>query len=75
MLHPPVGRLPHRPTPSMPLVPAQGTSLTFSEIKLYGDCVLRFVSGDYEVSCGLVQWGVAEWLQRGSWHGWMQCNA
>ncbi|PSC69061.1 4-hydroxyphenylpyruvate dioxygenase [Micractinium conductrix] len=27
---------------------ATGTSLTFSEIKLYGDCVLRFVSGDYE---------------------------
>ncbi|KAL4451461.1 hypothetical protein ABPG75_007123 [Micractinium tetrahymenae] len=27
---------------------ATGASLTFAEIKLYGDCVLRFVSGDYE---------------------------
>lgn len=27
---------------------ATGTRLVFSEIKLYGDCVLRFVSGDYE---------------------------
>ena len=28
---------------------ATGAALVFSEIKLYGDCVLRFVSGDYEV--------------------------
>ncbi|EFN58665.1 hypothetical protein CHLNCDRAFT_20078 [Chlorella variabilis] len=27
---------------------ASGTSLTWSEVQLYGDCVLRFVSGDYE---------------------------
>lgn len=33
-----------------------GTSLVFAEIKLYGDCVLRFVSGDFEVG----RWG-AEW--------------
>jgi 4-hydroxyphenylpyruvate dioxygenase len=28
--------------------PASGTSLTWAEIKLYGDCVLRFVSGDFQ---------------------------
>lgn len=29
--------------------PATGASLTWAEVKLYGDCVLRFVSGDFEV--------------------------
>jgi 4-hydroxyphenylpyruvate dioxygenase len=33
--------------------PASGTSLTWAEIKLYGDCVLRFVSGDFQVRSGI----------------------
>ena len=44
----------HSPLPCTPTPPsaATGTQLTVSEIKLYGDVVMRFVSGAYEVSGG-----------------------
>ena len=44
---------------------ASGTSLTWSEVQLYGDCVLRFVSGDYEVGA-CVRAFVSVWV----WWWW-----
>ncbi|KAL4441075.1 hypothetical protein ABPG77_010506 [Micractinium sp. CCAP 211/92] len=41
------GAIPVRP-PATLRDDVTGTSLVFAEIKLYGNCVLRFVSGDFE---------------------------
>ena len=35
-------------TPTVLQNPADGTEQTIAEIELYGDCVLRFVSGSYK---------------------------
>ena len=49
-----------------------GQRQVLAEVKLYGDCVLRFVSGAYEVGGRVGEWaGVGGWVRlAGCLAGW-----
>jgi hypothetical protein len=47
--------------------PASGQEAVVSEIRLFGDCVLRFVSGGFQVRQGFF-WSVFGWFFRGQLH-------